>query len=173
MMKTKFTITVLFLLAISLNSYAQKDVSDKSVEAIKEMKKTNENINKYFTSAYGYAVFPSIGKGGLGVGAATGNGTIYKGGAIVGDCKMSQLTVGLQAGGQSYSEVIFFKDKESFDRFTANKFEFSAQATAVAVTAGASFDVGYRDGILVFTHAKGGLMYEASVGGQKFKTEMR
>ena len=173
MMKTKFTITILFLLAISLNSYAQKDVSDKSALAMQEIKDTNKNINKYFTSAYGYAIFPSIGKGGLGVGGAAGNGTIYKGGAIVGDCKMSQLTIGFQAGGQAYSEVIFFQDKESFDRFTANKFEFSAQATAVAITAGASFDVGYRDGISVFTHAKGGLMYEASVGGQKFKTEMR
>lgn len=172
-MKTKFTITVLFLLAISLNSYAQKDVSAKSAEAKKEIKETNNKINKYFSSAYAYAIFPSIGKGGLGVGGATGNGTIYKGGAIVGDCKMSQLTIGLQAGGQSYSEVIFFQDKAAYDRFTGNNFEFSAQATAVAVTAGASFDVGYRDGILVFTHAKGGLMYEASVGGQKFKTTMR
>ena len=71
------------------------------------------------------------------------------------------------------SEIIFFKDKAAFDRFTGDKFEFAAQATAVAVTDGASFDVDYRDGILIFTHAKGGLMYEASVGGQKFKTEMR
>ncbi|WP_136483082.1 lipid-binding SYLF domain-containing protein [Cognatitamlana onchidii] len=172
-MKTKLTITMLFLIAFSLNAFAQKDVSDKSAKAMEELKKTNKKINKYFSSAYGYAVFPSIGKGGLGVGGATGNGTIYKGGAVVGDCKMSQLTVGFQAGGQSYSEVIFFKNKEAFDRFTGNKFEFSAQATAVAVTEGASFDVDYRDGILIFTHAKGGLMYEASVGGQKFKTVMR
>lgn len=172
-MKTKFTIITLFLLAFSLNSFAQKDVSDKSAKAIEEFKKTNDKINKYFTSAYGYAVFPSIGKGGLGVGAAAGNGTVYQGGAIVGDCKMSQVTIGFQAGGQAYSEIVFFKDKGAFDRFTGNKFEFAAQATAVAVTAGASFDVDYRDGILIFTHAKGGLMYEASVGGQKFKTEMR
>lgn len=173
MMKTKFTIITLFLLAFSFGSYAQKDVSDKSAEAIKEFKHTNDKITKYFNSAYGYAVFPSIGKGGLGVGGATGNGTIYRGGAVVGDCRMSQVTVGFQAGGQAYSEVIFFKDKAAFDRFTGDKFEFAAQATAVAVTAGASFDVDYRDGILIFTHAKGGLMYEASVGGQKFKTEMR
>lgn len=172
-MKTKFTITMLFLLAISLSSFAQKNVSAKSAEAIKEFKKTNNKIDKYFSSAYGYAVFPSIGKGGLGVGGATGNGTIYKGGSVVGDCKMSQLSIGFQAGGQAYSEVIFFKDKGAYDRFTGNKFEFSAQATAVALTAGASFDVDYRDGILVFTQAKGGLMYEASVGGQKFKTVMR
>jgi len=172
-MKTKFTIIALFIFAFSLSSYAQKDVSEKSAEAIKEFKHTNDKITKYFSSAYGYAVFPSIGKGGLGVGGAAGNGTLYRGGAVVGDCKMSQVTIGFQAGGQAYSEVVFFKDKAAFDRFTGDKFEFAAQTSAVAVTAGASFDVDYRDGILIFTHAKGGLMYEASVGGQKFKTEMR
>lgn len=172
-MKSKLTIITLFLIAFSFNSHAQKDVSDKSAEAIKEFKHTNDKISKYFSSAYGYAVFPSIGKGGLGVGGAAGNGTLYRGGAIVGDCKMSQVTVGFQAGGQAYSEVVFFKTKDAFDRFTGDKFEFAAQTSAVAVTAGASFDVDYRDGILIFTMAKGGLMYEASVGGQKFKTEMR
>lgn len=172
-MKSKLTIITLFLLALSFNSFAQKDVSSKSKEAIADIKKTNDKITKYFNSAYGYAVFPSIGKGGFGVGGATGNGTIYKGGAVVGDCKMSQLTVGFQAGGQAYSEVIFFEDADAFNRFTGDKFEFSAQASAVAVSEGASFDVDYRDGILVFTHAKGGLMYEASIGGQKFNTKMR
>ena len=172
-MKLKLAAITLLLLAYSFSATAQKDVSEKSKEAIAEIKKTNDNISKYFNTAYGYAVFPSIGKGGLGVGGATGNGTIYKGGAVVGDCKMTQISVGFQAGGQAYSEVIFFKDADAFNRFTGDKFEFAAQASAVAVTAGASFDVDYRDGILVFTHAKGGLMYEASVGGQKFKTEMR
>ena len=172
-MKLKLTLITLFLIAFSFNAHAQKDVSKKSAEAIKEFKKTNDRISKYFNTAYGYAVFPSIGKGGLGVGGATGNGTLYRGGSIVGDCKMTQVTVGFQAGGQAYSEVIFFEDKAAFDRFTGDKFEFAAQATAVALTAGASFDVDYRDGILIFTHAKGGLMYEASVGGQKFKTKMR
>ena len=172
-MKTKFTMITLFLLVFSISSFAQKDVSEKSAEAIKELKKTNDKINKYFSSAYAYAMFPSIGKGGLGIGGATGNGTVYKGGSIVGDSKMTQVTIGFQAGGQAYSEIIFFEDKDAYDRFVGDKFEFAAQATAVALTAGASFDVGYRDGILIFTHAKGGLMYEASVGGQKFKTEMR
>ncbi len=164
----KLTALAIFLIAFSFNLSAQKDVSDKSKEAIAEMKSTNDKITKYFNTAYGYAVFPSIGKGGLGVGGATGNGTLYKGGAIVGDARMSQVTVGFQAGGQAYSEVIFFKDADAFNRFTGDKFEFSAQASAVAVPAGASFDVDYRDGILVFTHAKGGLMYEAAIGGQKF-----
>ena len=85
---------------------------------------------------------------------------------------MTQVTVGFQAGGQAYSEVIFLQDKDAFDRFTGDNFEFAAQASAVALTAGASFDADYRDGILIFTHVKGGLMYEAAVGGQKFKTKM-
>ena len=172
-MKLKLAAITLLLLACSFSATAQKDVSEKSKEAIAEMKKTNDKIGKYFNSAYGYAVFPSIGKGGLGVGGATGNGTIYKGGAVVGDCRMSQVTIGFQAGGQSYSEVIFFQDADAFKRFTGDNFEFTAQASAVAITEGGSIDVDYRDGILIFTHAKGGLMYEASVGGQKFKTEMR
>jgi lipid-binding SYLF domain-containing protein len=172
-MKMKLATITLLLLAFSFSATAQKDVSEKSKEAIAEMKETNDKIGKYFSSAYGYAVFPSIGKGGLGVGGATGNGTLYKGGAIVGDCRMSQITIGFQAGGQSYSEVIFFQDADAFKRFTGDNFEFSAQASAVAITEGGSIDVDYRDGILIFTHAKGGLMYEASVGGQKFKTEMR
>ncbi|MGA9270933.1 MAG: lipid-binding SYLF domain-containing protein [Lutimonas sp.] len=172
-MKTKFTLIALLLVAFSFNTYAQKDVSAKSKEAIAEIKKTNDKVTKYFNSAYGYAVFPAIGKGGFGVGGATGNGTIYKGGAVVGDCKMTQLSVGFQAGGQSYSEVIFFQDADAFNRFTGDKFEFAAQASAVAITEGGSIDVDYRDGILIFTHAKGGLMYEASVGGQKFSTDMR
>jgi len=172
-MKTKLFTIALLLLAFSFSAKAQKDVSAKSKEAIAEMKKTNDKITKYFNSAYGYVVFPSIGKGGLGVGGATGNGTLYKGGAVVGDSRMTQVTVGFQAGGQAYSEVIFFQDADAFNRFTGDKFEFSAQASAVAITEGGSIDVDYRDGILIFTHAKGGLMYEASVGGQKFKTEMR
>ena len=172
-MKIRLTLIALLLVAFSFNAYAQKDVSAKSAEAIAEMKKTNDKIGKYFNSAYGYAVFPSIGKGGLGVGGATGNGTIYKGGAVVGDCRMTQVSFGFQAGGQAYSEVIFFQNADAFKRFTGDNFEFAAQASAVAITEGGSIDVDYRDGILIFTHAKGGLMYEAAVGGQKFKTEMR
>lgn len=171
-MKFKITIIALLLAGLSFSTFAQKDVSEKSAKAITEMKETNDKIIKYFSSAYGYAVFPSIGKGGLGVGGATGNGTLYKGGAVVGDCRMTQVTVGFQAGGQAYSEVIFLQDKDAFDRFTGDNFEFAAQASAVALTAGASFDADYRDGILIFTHVKGGLMYEAAVGGQKFKTKM-
>ena len=129
-------------------------------------------MSKFFNGAYGYAIFPGIGKGGLGVGGAGGKGIVYRGGAAAGDCKMSQVTVGFQAGGQKYAVVIFFENAEAYQRFTGNKFEFAAQVSAIAIKAGVSADAKYRDGMAVFTMGIGGLMYEASVGGQKFKTEM-
>ena len=142
----------------------------------------------FFGSSYGYAVFPTIGKAGFVVGGAYGEGRVYVGGQHVGDATMTQLTVGWQLGGQAYSMIIFFQDRRAFDEFTGGNFEFSAQATAVAITAGASASAGtagssagasagrheaataggYSKGMAVFTVAKGGLMYEASIGGQKF-----
>jgi lipid-binding SYLF domain-containing protein len=126
-------------------------------------------LKSLFKSAFAYVIFPNIGKGGIGVGAAAGNGAVYEHGTLVGMAKMKQVTVGLQLGGQAYREVIFFENEEEFNRFKENRFEFSAQASAVAVTEGASANVKYKNGVMIFTQQKGGLMYEASIGGQKFK----
>ena len=143
---------------------------------------------KFFSNSYGYAVFPTIGKGGLGVAAGHGKGRVYVGGGYVGDTSMTQITVGPQIGGQAYSQMIFFQNKAAFNEFTTGNFEFAAQATAVAITAGAGVQGGsggagisasgtpkhaktlsdYHGGLAVFTIAKGGLMAEASIGGQKF-----
>ena len=151
----------------------------------------------FIDDAYGFAVFPSIGKGGIGIGGAHGKGEVFVGGKKVGKTKMSQITYGLQLGGQVYSQMIFFRDERAFDDFTSGNFEFGAQATAVALTAGAQAsttsggggntssgtdadsskvnadDKEYdrRSGMATFTIAKGGLMYEATLGGQKFKYE--
>ncbi len=142
----------------------------------------------FFTKAYGYAVFPNIGKAGLGVGGAHGKGQVYEKGKVIGDTSMTQLSVGLQAGGQAFSQVIFFEDKRSLDEFTSGNFEFDATANAIAITASANVGAGstgasagasggkndattvgkYRKGMAVFTIAKGGLMYQAAIGGQKF-----
>ena len=142
----------------------------------------------FFEKSYGYAVFPSIGKGGIGIGGARGKGRVYEEGRYVGDTTITQLTVGFQLGGQAYSQIIFFEDKRAFEDFTSGNFEFGAQATAVAITAGASAAAtttgtsvsasgsettakaggDYVKGMAVFTIPKGGLMYEASIGGQKF-----
>ena len=149
--------------------------SEKEVKAaqdtIAKFKKKDPGIKKFFDKAYGYAVFPKIGKGGFIVGGAHGKGIVYKKGAIAGRASMSQGTFGAQIGGQSFSEVIFFGTKDAFDRFTQNKLEFAAQATAVAANEGAAANADYSGGVAIFTMAKGGLMAEAAIGGQKFKFE--
>ena len=142
---------------------------EKVEEAIKEFKDKDSGMKAFFSEAYGYAVFPSVGKGGIGVGAAHGNGIVFEKGKAVGETTLNQASIGLQLGGQSYSEAIFFKDKAAYDRFIGGKFKFAAQVSAVAATEGASADAPYQEGVAVFTLTKGGLMYEAAVGGQKFK----
>ena len=142
----------------------------------------------FFQKSYGYAVFPTIGKGGLGVGAAHGSGRAYAQGKHVGDVKVNQLSIGLQAGGQAFSQIVFFEDKRAFDEFARGEYEFDATVQAVAITSSATASAGtagssagaaggkkdattvgnYNKGMAVFTVAKGGLMYQAAVGGQKF-----
>ncbi len=168
----KAIFTILFLFVFSQSGFSQENDVNEAKKAITEFKETNSNINTFFNSAYGYAIFPGIGKGGLGIGGAGGKGTVFNGGAPVADCKMTQVTIGLQAGGQKYAEVIFFENVEAYERFVGNKYEFAAQVSAVALKSGVSLDAEYTDGMLVITKAIGGLMYEASVGGQKFKTTM-
>lgn len=157
------------LLAFSMASFSQKNDVEEAKNTIKEFKKEDPGMDKFFSSAVGYAVFPGIGKGGLGVGGAGGKGTLFKGGVAVADLKMSQLTVGFQAGGQKYAEIIFFETAEDYDDFISGNYEFAAQVSAVALASGASADAAYKNGILVFTKSIGGLMVEASIGGQKFK----
>ena len=125
-------------------------------------------LQTYKDQAYGYAVYPKITKAGLVIGGAGGEGIVYKNHVITGSSKLGQGTFGLQAGGQQYSEVIFFENKDAYDRFTGGKFKFSGQASATAISEGASVDVAYQNGVAVFTRVKGGLMLEASIGGQKF-----
>ena len=167
-------------------------LADDYDETIKVFRDANES-GRLFARAYGYAVFPNIGKGGVGIGGAYGKGRVYKNGVYVGDTSMKQLTIGLQLGGQAYSQIIFFENESAFTKFTSGNFEFGAQAQAVAITAGASAAVGttgnsasasatreqatatadYQDGMATFTVARGGLMYEATIGGQKFRYKAR
>jgi len=143
--------------------------SVRSAEAtVAEFEKADPSIKRFFHQASGYAVFPSIGKGGLGVGAAHGDGVVFEKGRAIGQSTMTQVTVGLQAGGQEFAQVIFFETPAALERFKSGNFAFSANASAVALKTGASKSAKYESGVAVFTKAKGGLMYEASVGGQKF-----
>ena len=116
-----------------------------------------------------FVFFPKITKGGLGIGGAGGKGLVFDNKTVVGESKLAQATFGLQAGGQQYMEIVLFEDQAAFDRFTAGKVKFSGQASAVALKDGASADIDYQDGVAIFTKTIGGLMAEASVGGQSFK----
>jgi len=176
MAKSGWVVTALFALVSLVACGSTKpstadDAKARDMEAqsvITRFQDADPGMKGWFGSAQGYAVFPSIGKAGMGIGGATGRGVVFEQGEVIGYSRMSQASIGFQLGAQSYAEVIFFKDKAALDRFTGGNFEFSAQASAVALTAGASADVNYRDGVAVFTQANGGLMYEASIGGQKF-----
>jgi lipid-binding SYLF domain-containing protein len=176
----KYNIT-LTMLSLSLSSMlfftnSAKAQSDKEKGLMKdcdsakaEFIRTDPLLSKLFESAAGYVIFPNVGKGAIGVGGASGNGIVHEHGKVIGKAKMSQVSIGFQFGGQAYRELIFFENQEAMDRFKKNKLEFSAQASAVAAKSGASANAKYREGVMIYTQQKGGLMYEASVGGQKFK----
>jgi len=159
--------STVFLLAILLPSAALAK-SDPDSLVIAKFKEKDPGMAKVFADAYGYAIFPTVGKGAIGIGGARGKGDVFERGKLVGKSSLTQVTIGFQLGGQAYSEVIFFKDKTALDDFKRGNFEFDAQVSAIALTARASRDLAYNRGVAIVTMAKGGLMYEASVGGQKF-----
>ena len=154
--------------AVRDSGLAPTKASPAVAGAIDQFLNKDPGLRRFFENAYGYVVFPTVGKAAITVGGAYGKGQVFEQGALVGRSRIMQLTVGLQLGGQAYREVIFFKDRATMRDFQQGNFEFSAQASAVAVTAGASADASYDHGAAVFTMTKGGLMYEAAIGGQKF-----
>ncbi|MFT7286298.1 MAG: lipid-binding SYLF domain-containing protein [Halieaceae bacterium] len=182
----KHTLRLAALCALLFSSLSFADKYTDTISAFRGVDQTAP----FFADAHGYVVFPTIGKGGIGIGGAHGSGRVYEQGQYVGDTRMTQLTLGLQLGGQAYSQMIFLEDSRALQSFVAGNFEFSAQATAVALTAGLSAEAntgggtaagasggrndatathgGYRKGMAIFTIARGGLMYETTVGGQKF-----
>lgn len=147
---------------------AEQTLQSQAQQAITEVKQKDPSITKFFDGAYGYAVFPKIAKGAAGVGAANGDGVVYEQGHAIGTSDMTQVTLGLQLGGQSYAEFIFFQDKAHLDVFKGGNTEFAANASAVAVRSGAAATNDFNNGMAIFTMPHGGLMFEASVGGQKF-----
>jgi len=191
MKKHRFCLTAILVMSVlilsSSASFAVEDYSS-TINVFKE----SPQVKHYFDKAYGYAVFPTVGKGGLGIGGAYGKGQVYRGGKVTGITKLVKVSIGLQAGGQAFSQVIFFQDKRAYDEFTSGQFAFDAQASAVAITAGVQGQAGstgvtagasagpktgahaetkYHKGMAIFVHTKGGLMYEAAIAGQKFSFE--
>lgn len=161
-------------LFMSISTRAQKDEDDDKViadanAAKQDFIKADALMQPLFDNSYGYVIFPNVGKGAIGIGGAAGNGAVFQKGTLIGMASMKQLSVGFQWGGQAYREVIFFETEADLNRFKENKIEFSGQTSAVAVTKGAAANIKYKDGVMIFSQTKGGLMYEASVGGQKFK----
>ncbi len=149
---------------------SQGKASKKTLIALEKFKEMPQ-LEQFFKNAKGFAVFPNIGKAGFGIGASRGIGEVFKSNQVIGSTTVTQISIGLQLGGQAFSQIIFFKDQRDIDRFTEGNFEFGAAASAALIKAGASVEAAYSDGIAVLTLSKGGLMYEASIGGQKFSFE--
>ena len=147
----------------------EKPLGDQVKSAISLFKSDSKTVAKLFDTAYGYAVLPSVGKGAVGVGGAHGVGQVFEKGSLIGQCELSQVTLGAQLGGQTFDEVIFFETKEALSNFKSNEWAMSAGVSAVAAAESASADAKYKNGVMVFTIAESGLMFEASVGGQKFR----
>jgi lipid-binding SYLF domain-containing protein len=146
----------------------RENLVDEAQTALKTMPRVDPTLASFVDRAYGYAVFPNVGKGGFVAGGAYGKGSVYEQGKFIGYGDVRQGTVGLQAGGQNFSELIVFENKAALDRFTNNQFEFAANASAVALKPGVSKSASFDKGVAVFTHPKGGLMVEAAIGGQQF-----
>ena len=151
----------------SKNFNNENKANFKTMEALKKFKRIRR-LKPYFKEAAGFAVFPNIAKAGLGIGGARGNGEVFEDGKVIGSTTVTQLSFGFQLGGQAFSQIIFFQNKRDLDRFTDGNFEFGASASAALITEGANASVDYTNGVAVMTFSKGGLMYEASIGGQKF-----
>jgi len=183
-----FRFFILSAMMIIVSNFANIAQADNYSNTIKVFKKSKV-VQPFFKNAYGYAVFPTIGKGGVGIGGAFGKGQVYREGKVTGTTSLIKGTIGFQVGGQVFSEILFLQDKRAYDEFTSGNFEFDATASAVAITAGVQAKAGtdgatagasagpasgkqaktsYKKGMAVFVHARGGLMYEATIGGQKF-----
>lgn len=140
-------------------------------QAIAEFKKHDPSIKTFFDKAYAYAIYPSVGKGGIGIGGAYGSGMVYQHGRLIGHTTLTQVSIGWQLGGQAYREIIFFENEKALNTFKNGDLKLSAEASAVAATAGAAAKTSYAHNMAVFTMIKGGLMYEATVAGQSFSFE--
>jgi len=165
--------SLLFLAAMSCHTApktaeGKADLEANASMALSRAKTADPTIARLINDAPGYAVFPTVGKGAVGVGGAYGKGVLYERDAIVGYCDLSQASIGLQLGGQSYTEILVFQNGDAIREFKNEKFAFDAQATAVALKSGTAANANYSRGVAVFTMDEAGLMFEASVGGQKF-----
>lgn len=171
-MKTLKTMVALLFLLTGIVATAQSQKEQKLIDDAEQAKatllKTDPALEEFFDESAGYVIFPNVGKGGLIVGGASGNGIVYEAGEAIGTADLKKLNIGLQAGGQAIIEVIFFETPVDLERFKNDNFEFAAETSAVALKSGIAFNAKYKDGVAVFALPKAGLMADASVGGQRF-----
>ncbi len=151
----------------------KSDIRANAAATVTRAERADPTLTPILRDAAAYAVFPTVGKGAIGVGGAYGKGVLYEAGTFAGYCDLTQASIGLQLGGQSYSEIIAFSGSEALSKFKSGSFAFDAQATAVALKSGAGANAKYTNGVAVFTMDEAGLMFEASVGGQKFSYQAR
>jgi lipid-binding SYLF domain-containing protein len=144
------------------------EIETRAGAAVARAKTSDPTLVPVFKDAVGYAVFPSVGKGGIGIGGAYGRGVLFEGGTAVGYCDLTQATIGFQLGGQEYTEILAFSTQGAIQSFKTGKMSFNAEASAVAVKSGSGANAKFAEGVAVFTLDEAGLMYEASIGGQKF-----
>lgn len=173
---TCLIVSMIMLMAAGCSTTPQSasgkmELDAKAIQAIDQAKQTDPTLDAFFKSSVGYAVFPTVGKGAVGVGAAYGRGELFQNGIVVGYCTLTQASIGLALGGQAYTELIFFENDAALNQFKSGELAFAAQVSAVALESGASANAKYSNGVAVFTMSEAGLMYEASVGGQKFSYE--
>ncbi len=162
---------VFLALLSTATAQAADDLRRESKQAVDNFLKTDSTLKRFLDDSAAYAVFPNVGKGGLVVGGARGKGLVYEKTNVIGQATMTQASIGAQAGGQTFAEIIFFETPAALNDFKAGKFEMSAEVSAVAAAEGASKTARYKQGVAVFTLPKKGLMVQASIGGQKFKFE--
>jgi len=165
-----------FTSTTAFSAWSKDDVAEldpKAKVAMTDFLAADPGMQTMLDQSVGYVVIPTVGKAGFGIGGARGKGLLYENGQPTAVVTLTQLSIGFQWGGQAYSEFILFQDSPTLSNFKKGNFELGAQVSAVAVTAGVSADAAFVDGMAIFTQAKGGLMYEASVGGQKFKVEVK
>jgi len=168
---TTLTLILLFSSSMLFSQWNERRVSNEvtiEVESAISSFKDIVGLEPYFSKAYGFAIFPSIKKAGFGIGGARGKGQVFVKEKLIGDSTVTQINLGINFGAQAYQEIIFFREKSDLERFTSGNFELGAQASAVAIKSGVAAEVEYSNGVAIFTQTIGGLMVEASIGGQKF-----
>ena len=163
-------LAILLVTALGVDLGVRGDeLKTDSEQAMEALQKADSSLKKLIDDSAGYVIFPGIGRGAFIIGGERGKGLVYQKGKVIGEAKVTEINIGAQVGGETYSELILFETSEALRDFKASNWEMSAKVNAVAAAEGAAKNAKFQQGVAVFTLSKGGLMVQATVGGQKFK----